>query len=63
MQSDPDTEALASALRVSIGLLVRRLRQAQVESESVSGAISLVHCILRADGVAERLGNGSESRR
>jgi DNA-binding MarR family transcriptional regulator len=33
MQSGPDVEQVAAALRMSIGLLLRRLRQAQVEGE------------------------------
>jgi DNA-binding MarR family transcriptional regulator len=33
MPSDPDVEQVAGALRVSIGLLRRRLRQAQAESD------------------------------
>ncbi len=33
MSQDPDVEQVAAALRVSIGLLLRRLRQVQVEGE------------------------------
>lgn len=33
MSSDPDVDQVAAALRVSIGLLRRRLRQAQVEGD------------------------------
>jgi len=33
MSEDPDVDDVAGALRVSIGLLARRLRQAQVEGE------------------------------
>jgi DNA-binding MarR family transcriptional regulator len=33
MAQDPDVEQVAGALRVSIGLLMRRLRQAQAEGE------------------------------
>jgi DNA-binding MarR family transcriptional regulator len=33
MPQDPDVDQIAAALRMSIGLLLRRLRQAQVEGE------------------------------
>jgi len=33
MSEDPDVDQVAAALRVSIGLLLRRLRQVQVEGE------------------------------
>ena len=33
MRQDPDVDQVAAALRVSIGLLLRRLRQVQVEGE------------------------------
>jgi DNA-binding MarR family transcriptional regulator len=33
MPQDPDVDQIATALRMSIGLLLRRLRQAQVEGE------------------------------
>ena len=40
MTHDPDVDAVAGALRVSIGLLVRRLRQVQAEGELTMPEIS-----------------------